>query len=179
MNYQNVLDFWFHELTESAWWSKDDELDQLITKRFGRVHAAACAAELWKWRREPAGRLAEIVVLDQFSRNIFRGSARAFANDAMALALSQEAVSVGADQSLDALPRAFLYMPFMHSESAHIHAEAVRLYAQPGLEKNLEFERQHKVIIDRFGRYPHRNDVLGRASTPEEIEFLTQPNSSF
>ena len=118
-------------------------------------------------------------MLDQFSRNIYRDDARSFASDTLALALAQEAVASGADQSLSAVERSFLYMPYMHSESAAIHIVAMQLFDQPGLESNLEFEKRHKAIIDRFGRYPHRNAVLGRASTPEEVEFLKQPGSSF
>jgi uncharacterized protein (DUF924 family) len=119
------------------------------------------------------------MVLDQFSRNIHRDTAAAFANDALALALAQEAVARGSDRELPVPHRAFLYLPWMHSESPTIHEEALRLFAQPGLEHNLEFERQHKAIIDRFGRYPHRNEALGRASTQEELAFLREPGSSF
>ena len=118
-------------------------------------------------------------MLDQFSRNINRGEAQAFANDALALGLAQEAVAAGADRLLAPAERAFLYMPYMHSESAAIHALAVALFSQPGLEHNLDFELRHKAIIDRFGRYPHRNAVLGRASTAEEAAFLQTPGSSF
>lgn len=174
-----VIAFWFDELTPSDWWIKSPEFDQRIRDRFGALHAAASAGELWRWRSAPTGRLAEIIVLDQFSRNMFRDAPQAFAQDAMALTLAQEAVASGADEPLDTPQRCFLYMPYMHSESALVHEEALRLYDQPGLEKNLDFERRHKAIIDRFGRYPHRNAVLGRSSTAEEIEFLTQPGSSF
>ena len=135
--------------------------------------------ELYEWRKSAKGRLAEIIVLDQFSRNMFRGTAQAFAYDSLALALSQEAVAIEADKLLNPTERSFLYMPFMHSESLAIHERAIELYRAEGLEFNLEFEIKHKVIIDRFGRYPHRNKILGRASTKEEIRFLQQPNSSF
>ena len=118
-------------------------------------------------------------MLDQFSRNMFRDTAGAFAWDAMALVLSQTAVAIGVDQHLEPRQRAFLYMPYMHSESPLIHEIAVNLFSQPGLENNLEFENKHKAIIDRFGRYPHRNQVLGRTSTAEETAFLMQPGSSF
>ncbi len=176
---ETVLDFWFHELEPRQWWAKDAELDALISERFGSLHERACRAELDEWRSAPRGRLAEVIVIDQFSRNIHRESARAFAADGMALVLAQEAVAGGHDAELSANEKAFLYLPYMHSESARIHEEAVRLYSAPGLENNLEFEHKHKVIIDRFGRYPHRNAILGRNSTPEEIEFLKQPGSSF
>jgi uncharacterized protein (DUF924 family) len=118
-------------------------------------------------------------VLDQFSRNLYRDDARAFAQDVVALVLAQEAVSLGLDANLATAQKAFLYMPYMHSESLVIHAAAVTLFSQPGLEFNHDFELRHKAIIERFGRYPHRNAVLGRTSTPEELEFLNGPGSSF
>ena len=117
-------------------------------------------------------------MLDQFSRNIYRGTPRAFAQDAVALVLAQEAVASGAE-TLSAIKRSFLYLPFMHSESRQIHQVAESLYRANGLPKNYEFELKHKAIVDRFGRYPHRNEILGRASSAEEIEFLKQPGSSF
>jgi uncharacterized protein (DUF924 family) len=175
----DVLNFWFGELTPAQWYKASDAADAEICRRFGALHAAAAQCELFAWRDMPEGRLAEVIVLDQFSRNIHRGTALAFAQDALALALAQEAVRVGADSALPAERRAFLYLPYMHSESAVIHEEALRLFDQPGLENNLDFEHKHKLIIDRFGRYPHRNTVLGRASTPEEIAFLATPGSSF
>ena len=118
-------------------------------------------------------------MLDQFSRNVYRDTARAFAQDALALALAQELVASGHDRSLPTAQRVFAYMPYMHSESALIHEQVLALFAQPGMENNLDFERRHKAIIDRFGRYPHRNAVLGRTSTPEELAFLNEPGSSF
>ncbi len=180
MTYQEVLRFWFEELTPKQWFIKDPELDQAIAQRFGELHAQATQCELYGWRREPAGRLAEIIVLDQFSRNIHRDRPQAFAQDALALALAQEAVAGGADAQL-ASPeeKVFLYMPYMHSESQAIHEVAMTLFDQPGLEENLQYEIKHKAIVDRFGRYPHRNAILGRTSTPEEQEFLKQPGSSF
>jgi len=176
---QTVITFWFDELEPAQWWKKDADLDARIAERFGSLHRRAREAELCAWRSTPHGRLAEIIVLDQFSRNIHRDSARAFAADGMALVLAQGAVAGGHDEELTVNEKAFLYMPYMHSESRRIHEDAVQLYSTPGLEHNLEFEHKHKVIIDRFGRYPHRNEVLGRESTPEELAFLQQPGSSF
>jgi uncharacterized protein (DUF924 family) len=175
----DVMGFWFSELTPEDWWRKDPALDRRIAERFGLTLAAASRCELYAWRGTARGRLAEVIVLDQFSRNIHRDTAEAFANDALALALAQEAVARGCDRELPPAERAFMYLPYMHSESALIHEEAVRLFAAPGLEKNLDFERRHQVVIEHFGRYPHRNVVLGRASTIEELEFLKQPGSSF
>jgi uncharacterized protein (DUF924 family) len=155
------------------------DFDRLIATRFKEVHDSAVRCELSSWRDTLEGRLAEIIVLDQFSRNIHRDSPLAFAADPLALALAQEAVRVDARRDLTLQQRSFLYMPFMHSESPLIHQQAVTLFSEPGLENNLEFELRHKAIIDRFGRYPHRNAVLGRVSTPEEIAFLEEPGSSF
>ncbi len=176
---KDVLAFWFEELAPARWWQKDQALDREIAGRFESLHARAAQCELYTWRETAAGRLAEIIVLDQFSRNIYRDTPAAFACDALALGLAQEAVAAGADDQLTAVQKAFVYMPCMHSESLVIHEQAVRLYSQPGLEFNLEFELRHQRIIERFGRYPHRNSILGRQSTPEEIEFLAQPGSSF
>ena len=179
MGCQEVIHFWFDELSPKQWWAPDNAVDELIRQRFASLHAKAAKGDLTAWRNSAEGRLAEIIVLDQFSRNIYRGSLQAFACDDMALDLAQEAIACDADQELPPDKRAFLYMPYMHSESKVVHEEAVRLFSQPGLERNLEFEYRHKVIIDHFGRYPHRNEIIARESTPEEIEFLNQPDSAF
>lgn len=175
----DVLTFWFEELAPAQWYAASDDVDAMIVGRFTALHASAARCELFAWRSSPEGRLAEIIVLDQFSRNIYRGTAAAFAQDALALALAQEAVTAAADAALEPARRAFLYLPYMHSESAAIHVVALRLFDAPGLETNLDFEHKHKAIIDRFGRYPHRNAVLGRMSTPDEVTFLATPGSSF
>jgi uncharacterized protein (DUF924 family) len=174
-----ILTFWFDEIEPARWWRKDVEFDELVRHRFAVRHAQAAAGECWQWRTSPAGRLAEVIVLDQFSRNLFRDSSLAFACDGMALVLAQEAVAIGADRTLPPTQRGFLYMPYMHSESAAIHRQAVKLFSAPGLEGNLDFELRHQAIIDRFGRYPHRNAALGRQPTAEELAFLQQPGSSF
>ena len=179
VTYQDVLEFWFDELTPKDWFTGGEEIDALIEARFSDLHRSAAQGELFEWRQSAHGRLAEIIVLDQFSRNIGRNSPTAFSADPMALALAQEAVAGGFDHQLNEQQKSFLYMPYMHSESLLVHEQAVELFSQTGLEHNLDFEFKHKVIIERFGRYPHRNEVLGRASTPEEIEFLQQPGSSF
>ncbi|MET0356495.1 MAG: DUF924 family protein [Cellvibrio sp.] len=179
MHAQVILDFWFKEISQKQWWEKDKVFDQLIKQRFSAVHEQATRGELFSWRATAEGRLAEIIVLDQFSRNMFRDSFLAFAYDGLALVLAQEAIFNGADKSLPIDWRSFMYMPFMHSESLVIHERAVKLFDQPGLEYNLEFELKHKIIIEKFGRYPHRNEILHRSSTPEELEFLRQPGSSF
>ena len=179
MHYQAIIDFWFKEIEPKYWWKKDSEFDRLISDRFLEIHNAATKCELYAWRGSPLGRLAEIIVLDQFSRNIYRGDPLSFAYDPLALALAQEAVTAKANQSLTPNQKAFLYMPFMHSESSVIHEIALELFKEPGLESNLDFEIRHKTIIDRFGRFPHRNEILGRQSNGEEISFLKEAGSSF
>lgn len=179
MKHTDVIGFWFDEVDAELWWKKEEAFDQSIVDRFTALHRAAAGCELYPWRQTPLGVLAEIIVLDQFSRNIHRGSPLAFACDSLALCLAQHAISAGADQDLEADKRLFCYMPFMHSESRLIHEVALALFADLGFDSNLTFELKHKEIIDRFGRYPHRNVVLGRTSTPAELAFLQQPGSSF
>lgn len=177
--YEPVLRFWFEEVESGMWWVSNPDFDALIRRRFASLLEQAASGELDEWRSTPRGRLAEILVLDQFSRNIHRDAPLAFARDPVALVLSQEAIGAGVEGSLSPIERAFLYMPFMHSESRIIHERAEALFRANGLRESHEFELKHKAIIDRFGRYPHRNRILGRASTAEETEFLKQPGSSF
>ncbi len=179
MQPQSILHFWFEELTDKQHFVKDPALDESMRSRFGATLEAAARCELFAWRATAEGRLAEILVLDQFSRNIFRDTPRAFAQDSLALVLAQEMVAGGHDQQLAPTQRAFAYMPYMHSESALVHTQAVALFTQPGIQDNLSFELRHKAIIDRFGRYPHRNAIMDRTSTPEELAFLSEPGSSF
>jgi uncharacterized protein (DUF924 family) len=174
-----VLEFWFKEIEPRNWWVVDPAFDELLRSRFAGLLQQAAAGELSAWRTSARGRLAEVIVLDQFSRNIFRGMPQAFAQDPQALALAQEAVAGGSLQELNEVERTFLLMPYMHSESRRVHVQAETLFKQFAPPENHGFELRHKAIIDRFGRYPHRNQVLGRASSDEEIEFLKQPGSSF
>lgn len=177
--HQEVLKFWFDDIEPKMWWSAAPEFDKLVKDRFLPLLEQAAGSELFAWRKEPKGRLAEIIVLDQFSRNVFRNTPAAFAQDAAALVLSQEAVAAGVLDELSPIERAFLLMPWMHSESRRIHVEAERLFRDFTPEDNYKFELRHKAIVDRFGRYPHRNNILGRVSTEEEIAFLKLPGSSF
>ena len=177
--HQEIITFWFEEIDPARWWKKNPRFDQMIKDRFLTVHQQAVRCELAPWRESVEGRLAEIIVLDQFSRNLYRDSALAFNNDPLALALAQEALRLQCDQQVDRKKRSFFYLPFMHSESRLIHQQAVALYKAHGDKNTLEFELKHKAIIDRFGRYPHRNKLLGRVSTDEEMTFLAQPGSSF
>ena len=179
MTPRTILDFWFTELEPQQWFIKDEALDEQIRTRFGQTLQQAMSGELSAWRETPQGRLAEIIVLDQFSRNVYRNTPKAFTQDAQALVLAQEAIRQQVDQTLETLERCFLYLPFMHSESKSIHETALHLFAAVNHPQFHQSEIQHKAIIDRFGRYPHRNEILGRTSTEEELAFLKEPNSSF
>jgi len=177
--HRQLLDFWLREIDPDQWRTKDAAFDALLRTRFTPLLEQAAQGELFAWRRTVHGRLAEVIVLDQFSRNIHRDTPRAFRQDPMALVLAQEAVGAGALEQLEPMERVFLLMPYMHSESALVHGEAERLFKAWTPERFHGYELRHKVIIDRFGRYPHRNQILGRASTPEEEAFLREPGSSF
>jgi len=174
-----IVDFWFNAIDSKLWFKKDDDFDLLLTTQFSQLQGSAAKAELWQWRTGAEGRLAEIIVLDQFSRNIHRDTPLAFASDPLALALAQEAVALNCMDELDPIKQSFLLMPYMHSESTAIHEKAVELFNITGLDKTIEFELKHKSIIDKYGRYPHRNKILNRESTDEELAFLKQPGSSF
>lgn len=169
----DILKFWFVDHGREQWFGGGPDFDALLTRTFAETHAAVAAGEAWTWRDTPRGRLAEIIVLDQFSRQIHRGTAKAFAQDPMALTLAQEVVYAGLDQQFEPMPeRMFLYLPFMHSESLVIHDEAVRLYATLEDEETMSYEIAHRDVLRRFGRYPRRNAALGRISTPEEEAYI-------
>ena len=177
--YTEIIEFWFKEIDTSQWWIKDEKFDERMRQRFLETHKKAVKCELYEWRKTSEGALAEIIILDQFSRNMFRDKSESFAHDSMALTLAQTAITCGFDAELSPEKRTFIYMPFMHSESLVIHSVAERLFAKLGNPSAIDFENRHRVIIEKFGRYPHRNKILGRVSTPEEEEFLRQPGSHF
>ncbi len=186
-----VLDFWFDEDNQAYWFEKNDDFDKRINEKFGEIWQAAKQGECASWRRAQsqtdnnnaitnlAGRLAEIIVLDQFSRNLCRDDARSFSQDGMAVVLAQEAIKQPYFATLPMEWRRFTIMPFMHSESLAIHEQYLPLFEQLNDESTLGFEHRHKDIIEQFGRYPHRNETLGRESTADEKAFLEQPGSSF
>lgn len=186
-----VLDFWFGRPGEAhylqpreQWFRKDPAFDALIAQRFGALIEAALRGELAGWAASPRSALARILVLDQFTRNTRRGSAGMFAGDGLALAAARAMVAGGADRSLPGVMRQFVYLPFEHAEDPVEQRESMRLFAaleadEPALAGLLEWARRHHDIVARFGRFPHRNAALGRASTPEEAEFLKQPGSGF
>lgn len=169
---EDVLHFWFVEHGRDDWFGGGPEFDAKLSAIFGETHFAVAAGEAWTWRATPEGRLAEIIVLDQFSRQIWRGQARAFAQDTMALALAQEAVAGGHDKALDAEKRMFLYMPYMHSESLLVHEAGLPLFESLDNEDVLKFEHAHADVLRRFGRYPRRNEALGRDSTSQELAYI-------
>ncbi|MDZ5632939.1 DUF924 family protein [Janthinobacterium sp. GMG1] len=188
---QDVLDFWFlppdnpdYGQSRMEWFRKDDGFDAQIRERFGALIDAAIDGGLREWDATPHGALARLIVLDQFTRNVYRGTPRAFAGDARALALAIALTQAGQDGQLPPMLRAFAYLPFEHAEDLAMQARAVELFqllsqAQPGFDGMLDYAERHQEVIARFGRFPHRNAILGRASTPQEVEFLRQPGSSF
>jgi uncharacterized protein (DUF924 family) len=173
---EDVLRFWFTELQPQDWFSGAAEVDEAIRSRFSQLYQALQASPLLPSSLDARALLAGVIVFDQFPRNLFRKSAGAYATDARALELARHAVATGKDRSLQKQERHFLYMPFMHSEDRAMQAESVRLFTEIS-EDGLKWARHHQGIVERFGRFPHRNAILGRASTPEEIEFLkTEPS---
>jgi uncharacterized protein (DUF924 family) len=192
MKPQEVLDFWFlpagsdgHGKQRVEWFRKDAGFDATLAERFGGLVKQAVAGGLREWDSEGAhGTLARIIVLDQFTRNAWRGKPEAFSGDTLALAAAQQLVDSGADLDLSPVQRSFAYMPFEHSEDAAMQEKAVTLFTalaahHPGFAEALDYAHRHRGVIARFGRFPHRNPILGRASTPEEAEYLSQPGSGF
>jgi uncharacterized protein (DUF924 family) len=186
---QEVLDFWFaapgsaeHGTARRLWFTKSDDTDALIRARFGATVDAALQAKLDHWREELRSMLALIVLLDQFTRNIFRDTARAFAGDAAAIALAERVVDAGLDRQFSLNERWFVYLPFEHAESLSLQERAVQLFKQlaaDGLTEPLAWAIKHRDVVARFGRFPHRNALLGRVSSPEEEAFLREPGSRF
>jgi len=195
-----ILDFWFGDLKDGEvppqemsrmWWAKNRDIDEYIRKIFENDLLSAVKGELGDWESTPHGTLALIILLDQFSRNMYRDTPRAFSQDTQALSTAEEGIEKGFDRGLHPVMRVFFYMPFMHSESIDMQERSMALFG--ALEKdftsprelaemlsdNMEYAERHRAIIERFGRFPHRNRILGRESTTEEIEFLKQPGSSF
>ena len=191
---QAVLDFWFGAEGSPAlgqlraeWFRKDAAFDAAIAQRFGALVEAALAGDLRNlrdWPADPGAALARIVLLDQFTRNMFRATSRAFAGDALALAAAQAMLAAGQDAALRPEQRVFIYLPFEHSEDVALQDRSVALFSAlaaeaPGFANMLDYARRHHAVIARFGRFPHRNELLGRASTAAEIAFLQEPGSRF
>ncbi len=188
---RSVLDFWFGAADSAgygeihkSWFSKDEAFDRQIRERFGALIEQALRGEYAEWAADALSALAQILLLDQFTRNAFRGTARAFAGDARALAAASRMVGSRQDEALPTFMRSFVYMPFEHAEGLATQDEALRLFKRlvagtDDPQKLVDFAECHRAIVERFGRFPHRNDILGRQSTAEEIEFLKQPGSGF
>jgi uncharacterized protein (DUF924 family) len=183
---REVLDFWFGpapHASRAEWFRKDAAFDAAIGSRFGATIAQALAGGLGEWCVDAHGSLARVVVLDQFTRNAFRDTPRAFAGDERALATAQYAIARGFERELDGFERWFLYLPFEHSEDMAMQERSLALFGKladdTGDRAPLEWAEKHAAIVRRFGRYPHRNAILGRESTPEEIVFLREPGSRF
>ena len=176
---RDVLSFWFDQHGQPDWFGGKPEFDAAIADNFTDTHAALARGEGWTWRSTTEGRLAEIIVLDQFSRQLFRGRPEAFASDGKALALAQEAVAGGHHNFLDVPQRMFTLMPYMHAESLAVQQESVRLFTALGDAEALKAARGHIELIRRFGRFPKRNEALGRVSTPEEAEYCRVTEGMF
>ena len=187
---QEIVEFWFgapgtpeHGRQRDVWFRKDSAFDATIGARFGEAVGIALAGGFGAWCGSADGALARVLLLDQFTRNMFRDTPRAFAGDARALATAQDAVARGLDRELDHLGRWFLYLPFEHAEDAQMQRRSLELFgalsAEMGDPSALEWAQKHADVVFRFGRYPHRNAILGRASSPEEEAFLAQPGSRF
>ena len=190
----DVLDFWFgptddpgHGQPRKAWFVKDPAFDAEINRRFGPLIEQALVGGIDDWLTQPLDALpalARVIVLDQFTRNVFRNTARAFAGDAAALQTARALVATGADRSLTSVQRSFVYLPFEHAEDISMQQQSLNLFdglaaEHPALGEAALWAHKHQQVVQRFGRYPHRNTILGRQSTPEELAFLAQPGSSF
>jgi uncharacterized protein (DUF924 family) len=171
MTAADIVSFW-RDAGPERWFLEDEAFDQIIHARFQKAHAAALRGELADWEENPEGALALLILLDQFSRNMFRGSARAFACDPLARALADRALARGFDQATAEIMRQFFYLPFMHSESLADQERSVSLYQAYGMFEELKYALDHRAIIARFGRFPQRNRALNRATTPAERAFL-------
>lgn len=174
-----VLEYWFGELTPQQHFAKDDAMDETIRQRFGALRDDLLASNAAGWRDRPETILAAIIVLDQFSRNLFRGQAEAFAADPLAVELCLVAIEHGWHKDLEPARRAFLYMPLMHCEDKGVQRFSLRCFADEGLETNMAFARDHAAVIEQYGRYPSRNAALGRTSTEAELAYLAQPGAGW
>ncbi|WP_261841526.1 DUF924 family protein [Aliamphritea ceti] len=194
---EEILHFWFGDLCDGLatkdrkklWWFGGEEVDNLIRDAFGQRVRQALAGELDDWARQPRGRLALIILLDQFSRNIYRGSGEAFSGDSKAASLTKEGIELGHDRALELSEKLFFYMPLEHAESLNEQDQHIAclesMFGELGIEHRqvldnaLDFAHEHRELIARFGRFPYRNTVLNRESTPEELAYLNQPHKTY
>ncbi|MDX2265638.1 MAG: DUF924 family protein [Hyphomicrobiales bacterium] len=175
----DVLNFWFSSTARDNWFAKNPRFDEEIRARFANAHSAARLGRFAHWRASAEGALALVLIFDQFPRNMYRGAADAYATDDLALEIARDTITAGQDAQLSEEERGFLYMPYMHSEDLAVQDVGLRLYGELGHKERLDYMWRHHAVISQFGRFPHRNAVLGRQSTPEELAFLATPGSSF
>lgn len=176
---QSVLNYWFKDLSPKDWFDKNDEIDAEIIRRFRDLHLTVSANITPEWHADASSRLALIILFDQMPRNMFRGSPHSFATDGLALAEARYVIATGLDREIDTARRAFLYMPYEHSERMEDQKRSVELFSALGNENYLDYAHKHMEIIETYGRFPHRNAILGRDNTPEEEIYLAQPGAGF
>lgn len=172
-----IVDFWFSDRVKALWFNSNPTFDNEIRERFEETYRQAASGKLDAWRQEATGALALCILLDQFPLNMYRGRAESFATEAAARAAAKAAIDAGFDQAVGIDKRAFFYLPFMHSENLDDQNYSVNLYENAGLADNLYYAKHHRDIVKRFGRFPHRNAILGRASTPQELAYLASPEA--
>ena len=179
MHFNDILTFWFNEIEPKQWWKKDKKFDNFLRLRFSEIHSLAIKSKLISWRISEKGRLAEILLIDQFSRYLFRNKQDAYHKDHIALSLSKELISLQLHKKFNKSEKIFAFMPFMHSEIFEDQVISLSLYSELGLKENFRSALKHFNIIRKFGRFPHRNKILNRKSTNEELIFLNISGSSF
>ena len=172
MTYQSLIDFWFSDEVSKRWFKSTAKFDRQLLDRYNETWQQAKRGDLDHWCETASGSLAMVILLDQFPLNMFRGEAKCFSTEAKALEVARAALDRGFDRELTAHQKSFLYMPFMHSEDLSDQALALKLFDQPGLEGNFRFSKHHYGIVERFGRFPHRNEILGRVSSDTEVDYL-------
>lgn len=177
VNYETIIEFWFSEPANKQWFKSNPEFDTEILRKYHLTWTQASNNQLDYWQDTTESCLALIIVLDQFPLNMFRGTAKSFSTEAKAINVSRKAISNGFDKLLSTTQLSFLYMPFMHSEILENQNYSVKLFEQAGLESNIRFAKHHRSIIERFGRFPHRNEILKRTNTSEELEYLASPQA--
>jgi uncharacterized protein (DUF924 family) len=177
ITHENIIEFWFTEATKKLWFNSTAAFDQSLLLEYESLWKLASNGKLKSWQDTPLGTLALVIVLDQFPLNMFRGSAKSYSSESRAIYTSRNAISRSFDKQLNPVELPFLYMPFMHSEKLEDQNYSVELFQQAGLESNLRFAKHHRDIIKKYGRFPHRNKILGRVSTAEEIKYLASPQA--
>ncbi len=176
-SYKEILNFWFDESSSKRWFNSTPEFDSLISKKYQNLWKQAAGGALDSWQTTHLGSLSLVIILDQFPLNMFRGTPKSFSTESNAIAVTHNAITKGFDLQLEAIQLPFLYMPLMHSENLDDQNYSVRLFEQAGLEANLRFAKHHQSIIKTYGRFPHRNKILNRTSTTDELNYLSSPQA--